>query len=70
VKAVKDDEASENSVSRSHVDDLHKAGSNLEIEDDGRMVVETANANVEDVVEWRQRLSLSVDSGSYVYKAR
>jgi hypothetical protein len=67
---VKDDEASENSVSRSYVDDLQTAGSNLEIEDDGRMVVETGNANVEDVVEWRQRLSLSVDIGSYVNKAR
>jgi hypothetical protein len=67
---VTDDEASENSVLRSYVDDLQKAGSTLEIEDDGRMVMETANANVEDVVEWRQRLSLSVDIGSYVYKAR
>jgi hypothetical protein len=34
------------------------------------MVVETANANVEDVVERRQRVSLSVHIGSYMYKAR
>jgi hypothetical protein len=36
------------------------------------MAVETANANVEDVVERRhwQRVSLSVHIGSYVYKAR
>jgi hypothetical protein len=32
--------------------------------------VETANANVEDVVERRQRVSLSAHIGSYVYKAR
>jgi hypothetical protein len=69
-KAVKDDGASENYVSRSNVDDLRKAGANLEIEDDGWMVVETANANVEDVVERRQRVTLSVHIGSYVYKAR
>jgi hypothetical protein len=67
---VKDDGASENYVSRSYVEDLQKAGANLEIEDDGWMVVETANANVEDVVERRQRVSLSVHIGSYVYKAR
>jgi hypothetical protein len=52
------------------VEDLQKAGANLEIKDDGWMVVETANANAEDVVERRQRLSLSVHIGSYVYKAR
>jgi hypothetical protein len=72
-KAVKDDGASENYVSRSYVEDLQKAGANLEIEDsdDGWMVVETANANVEDVeVERRQRVSLSLHIGSYVYKAR
>jgi hypothetical protein len=40
------------------------------LEDDGWMVVETANANVEDVVERRQRVCLSVHIGSYVYKAR
>jgi hypothetical protein len=47
-KAVKDDGASENYVSRSYVEDLQKAEANL---DDGWMVVpvETANANVEDV---------------------
>jgi hypothetical protein len=67
---VKDDGASENYASRSYVEDLQKAGANLEIEDDGWMVVETANANVEDVVERRQRVSLSVHIGSYVYKAR
>jgi hypothetical protein len=70
-KAVKDDGASENYVLRSYVEDLQKAGANLEIEDDGWMVVETANANVEDVeVERRQRVSLSVHIGSYMYKAR
>jgi hypothetical protein len=71
-KAVKDDGASENLnyVSRSYVEDLQKAGANLEIEDDGWMVVETANANVENVVERCQRVSLSVHIGSYVYKAR
>jgi hypothetical protein len=52
------------------VEDLQKAGANLEIEDDSWMVVETANANVEDVVERRQRVSLSVHIGSYVYRAR
>jgi hypothetical protein len=67
---VKDDGASENYVSRSYVENLQKAGANLEIEDDGWMVVETANANVEDVVERRQRVTLSVHIGSYVYKAR
>jgi hypothetical protein len=45
--------ASENYVSRSYVEDLQKAGANLEIEDDGWTVVETTNANVEDVVERR-----------------
>jgi hypothetical protein len=34
------------------------------------MVVETANANVEDVVKRRQRVSLSVHIGSYMYKVR
>jgi hypothetical protein len=67
---VKDDGASKNYVSRSYVEDLQKAGANLKIEDDGWMVVETANANVEDVIERRQRVSLSVHIGSYVYKAR
>jgi predicted lipid-binding transport protein (Tim44 family) len=70
---VKDDGTSENYVSRSYVEDLQKAGANLEIEDDGCqwMVVETANANVEDVeVERRQCVSLSVHIGSYMYKAR
>jgi hypothetical protein len=42
-KAVKDDGASENYISRSYVEDLQKAGANpsLEIEDDSWMVVET-----------------------------
>jgi hypothetical protein len=69
-KAVKDDGALENYVSRSYVENLQKAGANLEIEDDGWMVVETANANVEDVVERHQRVTLSLHIGSYVYKAR
>jgi hypothetical protein len=67
-KAVKNDGTSENYVSRSDVEDLQKAGANLEIEDDGWMVVtyvETANANVEDVVERRQRVSLSVHAVSH-----
>jgi hypothetical protein len=67
-KAVKDDGASENYVSRSYVEKLQKAGANLKIENDGWMVVETANANVEDVVEQRQRVRLCIHIGSYVYK--
>jgi hypothetical protein len=68
-KLLKDDGASENYVSRSYVEDLQARGAQLEIEDDGWMMVETANANVEDVVERRQRVRLSVHIGSYVYKA-
>jgi hypothetical protein len=73
-KAVKDDGASGNSVSRSYVKDLQKAGANLEIEDDGwtwRRLMPTPRMLLnEDVVERRQRVSLSVHIGSYVYKAR
>jgi hypothetical protein len=42
-KAVKDDGASENYVSRSYVEDLQKAGANLEIEDDGWMLLSGAS---------------------------
>jgi hypothetical protein len=68
-KSLKDDGASENYVSRRYVEELQAKGAKLEIENDGWMVVETANSNVEDVVERRQRVRLSLHIGSYVYKA-
>jgi hypothetical protein len=68
-KSIKDDGASENYVSRRYVEELQAKGAELEIENDGWMVVETANANIEDVVERRQRVRLPLHIRSYVYKA-
>jgi hypothetical protein len=51
------------------VEELQAKGAKLEIENDRWIVVETANSNVEDVVERLQRVRLPLHIGSYVYKA-
>jgi hypothetical protein len=69
VKAVKDDDASKNYVSRNYVERLRERGAALEIVNAGWMVVETANAKTQDSVERRQRVRLRLHIGSYVYEA-
>jgi hypothetical protein len=63
-EAVKDDGASENNASREYVEMLQARGAELDIQNDGTVVVETVNAKVQNTVATTHRSQSTMYKGS------